>query len=130
MTSVTPLPQHKGDGEYLPVRRARVEHTDLFDVKREELDLIEAGLNSTPTTLSFATFSASIAISCLTAMVTIQEYKWPVMEYIFSGTWIPCLILALFLFGSWYRSRASQKDLICEIRRRMRNGNGHLSGEE
>ena len=130
MTPITPLPQQQGGGEYLPTRRARVESIDLFDVKKEELDLIEAGLSNTPTTLAFATFSASIAIACLIAMVTTEKYRWPMMESVFSGVGFTGLVLSAFLAILWYRGRSSQKKLISGIRMRMKNGNGHLSNRE
>ena len=124
----TPLPPQ--DSESLPTRRARVESIDLFEVKKEELDLMEAGLKSTPTILAFATFLASVAVACLIAMLTTKEYKWPVVESVFSGVGFSGLVLAVLLFILWYRNRSSENRLISTIRNRMKNGNGHLSDEE
>ena len=118
------------ESESLPTRRARVESIDLFEVKKEELDFLEAGLKSTPTMLAFATFLGSIAVACLIAMLTTKEYKWPVVESVFSGVGFSGLVLAFLLFILWYRSRSSENSLISTIRDRMKNGNGDSSDKE
>ena len=125
--SKPPPPQ---DNESLPTRRARVESIDLFEVKKEELDLIEAGLKSTPTILAFAMFSASVAVAFLIAILTTKEYRWSITESVFSGIVFSGVVLAVFLFIFWKSNRSSENRLITTIRDRMKNGNGHSSDEE
>ena len=124
----TPPPPQ--DSESLPTRRARVESIDLFEVKKEELDLIEAGLKSTPTILAFAMFSASVAVAFLIAILTTKEYKWSIIESVFSGIVFSGVVLSILLFIFWKRNRSSENSLITTIRDRMKNGNGHSSDEE
>ena len=80
--------------------------------------------------LAFATFSASVAVACLIAMLTTKEYKWPVVESVFSGVGFSSLVLAVLLFIFWYRNRSYENRLISTIRDRMKNGTGDSSDEE
>lgn len=123
MSPITPLPQDGEDGEYLPIKRGKHGPLGLFDVSKVELDLIEAGLDDTPIKLAFATFSLSLSVTCFTT----EKHKWEMLSALLPGGGAAFLLLAVFLFISWYRSRSSQKSLIGDIRDRMQNGNGNGS---
>ena len=123
----TPLsPQ---DGESLPTRRARVESIDLFEVKREELDLIETGLQNTPINLAFASFLASTTLTCIATLFTSSVFKWEWANLLFILIAFFSFIFAFYFFILWRRNRSSDTRLISTIRDRMKNGNGDSSSD-
>ena len=96
----------------------RIKEFKVFEVKEEELTIIESKLKSAPTTLSFATLFVSVAITCLVTAATTTGYKSDGWETFFSGIGWSGLIFGIILFVLWFFNRSSGLKLIRDIKER------------
>lgn len=111
-------PQEKpGSGEKLVVRRGRVDSVDLFEVKENELELLEKG-SPANLQLNFSVFLLSIAFSAILTLAT-ATVKWPIMETVFVVVAVIGVLLGIYLLISWWKTRTSIADMITTIRNRI-----------
>ena len=104
------------------IRRGRVDSLNIYEVKEQELELLEKGAAGT-LQFNFAIFLFSIALTCITALAT-ADFKWDVVRSIFVFTTVVGLIVGSYLMLNWWRTRTSLKEVISIIRSRI---NGQAS---
>ena len=102
----------------LRVRRGRVDSVDLYEIKDNELDLLEKG-SPASLYLNFAVFLLSIAFSALAAISTATTFRHPLVETVFVVTMVVGLLLGALLLILWQRERRSVSEVIERIRRRI-----------
>ena len=112
-TSQEPLQGEKP----LVVRRGRVDSVDLYEVKENELELLEKGSPAT-LQLNFAIFLLSMAFSSIVALLT-TEVKWPIVKIFFVVITVVGILLGLYLLLSWWKTRTSIKEVIKKIKDRI-----------
>jgi hypothetical protein len=111
-------PQDKPEaGEKIVVRRGRVDSVDLYEVKENELEVLESG-SPASLQLNFSIFLFSIAFSAILTLTT-ATVKWPIMETIFLVVAVIGILLGSYLFISWWRARTSIAKIISTIRDRI-----------
>lgn len=108
------------DEKSIPVRRGRVDSVNLYEVKEEELELLEKGSPAT-LQLNFAIFLFSIAFACIIALAT-SNFKWQIVKSIFTFVSIIGILQGMYLIISWWRTRTSIAKVVSTIRDRI-NGN-------
>ena len=108
------------DEKSIPVRRGRVDSVNLYEVKEEELELLEKGSPAT-VQFNFAVALFSTAITCLLALLT-SNFKWQIAQ-------IACIIIiglgfvqGTYFMISWWRNRTPIANVVSTIRNRI-NGN-------
>lgn len=101
----------------LKVRRGRVDSVDLYEVKENELELLEKGSPAT-LQLNFAIFLISMAFTSIVALVT-TNFKWPLVETIFIFLSLIGIFMGGYLLISWWRTRTSITKMIKTIRGRI-----------
>ena len=104
-------------GEKLVVRRGRVDSVDLYEVKENELELLEKG-SPASLQLIFSVFLLSIAFSAILTLAT-AEVKWPIMETVFVVVAVIGILLGVYLFISWWKTRTKIASIIATIRDRI-----------
>lgn len=111
-------PQTKPEaGEKLVVRRGRVDSVDLYEVKENELELLENG-SPASLQLNFSIFLFSLAFSAILTLTT-ATVKWRIMETVFVVVAVIGILLGSYLFVSWWRTRTSIAKIISTIRNRI-----------
>lgn len=105
------------DEKQLVVRRGRVDSVDLYEVKENELELLEKGSPAT-LQLNFAIFLFSIAITAIVALAT-TTFKWPIVETIFTFVAVVGILMGGYLIISWWRTRSSILKVIETIKNRI-----------
>ena len=111
-------PQSSQDlGEKLVVRRGRVDSVDLYEVKENELELLEKG-SPAGLQLNFSVFLLSIAFSAILTLAT-ATVKWPIMETVFVVVAVIGIFLGLYLLISWWKTRTSIASIIAVVRDRI-----------
>jgi len=108
--------QGLGDKQ-LVVRRGRVDSVDLYEIKDNELDLLEKG-SPANLQLNFAIFLTSLAFSSILALCT-STFKFPIMETVFVVIAVVGVLLGGYLLFSWWRTRTSITKLIQIIKNRI-----------
>lgn len=105
------------DGTSVKIRRGRVSSVDIFEIKDNELDILEKG-SPADLQLNFAIFLFSIAASggCSLATATFTN---KLVEQVFLIVTIVGFILSAYLFVAWLRNRTSLKTLCARIRGRL-----------
>ena len=93
------------DEKHPIINRGRVEFLNLYEVKENELELLEKGSDAN-LQLSFAIFLFSTALTCAAALAT-SSFKWKIAESIFTFIIVVGLLLGTYLVISWWRSRKS-----------------------
>ncbi len=101
----------------LQVRRGRVDSVNLYEVKEDELEILENG-ESTGIYFNFSIFLLSMAISCITALAT-ATFSSPRIENAFLFVSIIGLIVGIFLLILWWKGRKSIKLIIVKIKNRI-----------
>lgn len=97
--------------------RGRVDSVRLYEVKENELDILENG-EPTGLYLNFAIFLFSLASSGILALCT-ATFKSYLIENTFLFVSIIGLLGGLFLSILWYRGRKSIKSIISTIKDRI-----------
>lgn len=116
--SVNTTPKETSGEKPLRVRRGRVDSVDLYEIKDNELDLLEKGAPIN-IYLNFSIFLISIAFTALAALWTAEKFKYPIAETFFVVTIIVGLLMGGFLLILWYRGRSSVSEVIKGIRNRI-----------
>lgn len=111
------MPSDDLESTPLPVRRARVQSVDLYEVKDSELDILEKG---TPADLqlNFAVFLLSIAASAVMALAT-ATFKYHAVQTAFVVVATVGVLMGIYLLIAWSRNRSSSRDVCIAIRLRM-----------
>lgn len=105
------------DETHLVVRRGRVDSVDLYEVKENELELLENGAPAT-LQLNFAIFLYSIALTAIIALAT-TNFKWAIVETIFTFISVIGILMGSYLMISWWRTRTSIAEIIRKIKNRI-----------
>ena len=113
-------PSRPNNEKSIPVRRGRVGSVNLYEVKEEELDLLEKG-SPAPLQLNFAIFLFSIAFTCAIALAT-STFKSKIVETIFIVVSVIGILQGALLIIIWWRTKTSIAKVVATIRSRI-NGN-------
>lgn len=110
------------------IRRGRVDSVDLYEVKENELEMLENG-EPTGIYLNFSIFLLSVAISCILGLCT-ATFKSPLIENAFLFVSIIGIIGGVFLGILWWKGRKSIKLIIKKIKNRIPIEPDSFHGEE
>lgn len=102
----------------LRVRRGRVDSVDLYEIKDNELDLLERG-SPVGLYLNFAIFLLSIAFSALAVLCTTTTFRYEIAEMVFIVVMVVGFMLGTLLLILWYRGRKDVSEVIDTIRSRI-----------
>ncbi len=111
-------PRYTSGEKPLRVRRGRVESVDLYEIKDNELDLLEKG-SPAGLYLNFAIFLFSIAFSSLAALCTTTTFKYSLAETAFVVVAVVGFLGGAFLLILWNRERQDRTAVIDKIRNRI-----------
>jgi uncharacterized membrane protein YqjE len=100
------------------VRRGRVGSVEIYEVKENELDILEKG-SPAGLYLNFAIFLLSIAFSALVALFTTATLKYAFVQTVFIVVVVVGFLGGIFLLFLWRRERKDVKDIIKIIRDRI-----------
>ena len=103
--------------ERLLIKRGRIDTLNIYEVKESELELLEKGSAGT-LQFNFAIFLFSIALTCIAALAT-ADFKWDLAKTIFTFITVIGPLFGSYLMLSWWRTRASLKEVVLVIRRRI-----------
>jgi hypothetical protein len=101
----------------LKVRRGRVDSVDLYEIKENELDILEKG-ESSSIYLNFSIFLLSISATGIVALCT-ATFKNDLTKYSFLFVSILGIIIGLLLLALWYKERKSIITIVKRIRERI-----------
>ena len=101
------------------VRRGRVDSVNLYEVKENELAVLENG-EETVIQLNFAIFLLSIAFSGILTLCS-ATFKTKILENTFLFSTIIGALLGIYLLIMWWRGRKSIKKVIATIKNRIEN---------
>ena len=101
----------------LRVRRGRVDSVNLYEVKENELDLLENG-SPGGIYLNFAIFLLSIVFAAVVSICT-STFKSPKIEMIFMIVSVVGLLGGVFLLLLWWQTHRSLSDVVRRIRDRI-----------
>lgn len=111
-------PQSSSDlGEKLIVRRGRVDSVDLYEVKENELELLEKG-SPANLQLNFAIFLLSLAFSGVLTLTT-ATVKAPILETVYIVVSVVGFFLGLYLLLIWWKTQTSIRKIVATIRARI-----------
>jgi hypothetical protein len=99
------------------VRRGRVDSVNLYEVKENELEVLENG-EETVIQLNFAIFLLSIAFSGVLTLCS-ATFKSKLLESTFLFSTIIGTVLGIYLLIMWWRGRKSIKKVIAIIKKRI-----------
>lgn len=103
--------------QQLKVRRGRVESVDLYEIKENELDLLEKGSPS-GLYLNFSIFLLSLAFGAITTLST-AKFGNPRVETLYIVLAVVGTLGGLFLLLLWWRTRESIRQVVKDIRGRI-----------
>lgn len=109
--------------EKIDVRRGRVGSVDLYEVKENELDILESG-SPASIYLNFAIFLLSSSITCI-ASLCFTAYVNNIIQITFICFSIIGVLGGILLLILWWNSKESIKQTIKVIRNRL----PHLKGD-
>jgi len=101
----------------LRVRRGRVDSVSLYEVKENELELLENG-EPTSLQLNFAIFLLSLSFSGILTLCT-ATFSIPILQTTFLFVTIIGVILGAYLLLMWWKGRKSIKTIIQVIKNRI-----------
>ncbi|HVI57736.1 MAG TPA: hypothetical protein VM619_02530 [Luteimonas sp.] len=111
-------PQTNPDlGEKLVVRRGRVDCVDLYEVKENELELLEKG-SPANLQLNFAIFLISIAFSSVLTLTT-ATVNYPVLQTVYIVVGVVGFLLGAYLLLIWWKTQTSIRKIVATIRARI-----------
>ena len=114
-----PPPSPSNDNQTVTVRRARVGSIDIYEVKDNELDILEKG-GPMETQFNFAVFLFSLAFSSTISLFT-ATFKSEIIQDIFGFVAVVGFLGSVYLFIQWYQDKKPIKSVIKDIRDRMPN---------
>ncbi len=101
----------------LRVRRGRVDSVDLYEIKENELDLLESG-SPAGIYLNFSIFLLSVAFTTIVSLCT-STFKNPKIEMAFMIISVVGLLGGVLLLLLWWRTHRSVAEVIKRIRSRI-----------
>jgi hypothetical protein len=104
-------------GEKLLVRRGRVDSVDLYEVKENELELLEKG-SPANLQLNFSVFLLSLAFSGVLTLTT-ATVKFPILETVYIVISVVGFLLGSYLLLIWWKTQTSIKKIVATIRARI-----------
>lgn len=110
-------PQSQELGEKLIVRRGRVDSVDLYEVKENELELLEKG-SPANLQLNFSIFLLSIAFSAVLTLTT-ATVKTPIWGTVYVVVAVVGFLLGIYLLLIWWKTYTSIKKIVGVIRARI-----------
>ncbi len=105
------------DKQQIRVRRGRVESVDLFEIKENELELLEKGAPS-GLLLNFSVFLLSLAFGAITTLST-ATFANSSIQTLFVVVSVVSVLGGFFLLMFWWRTRESITQVIRHIRGRI-----------
>ncbi len=99
------------------IRIGRVDSIDLYEVKENELEILEKG-SPANLQLNFAIFLLSLAFSCIVALCT-ATFTYDIVEIIFVFVVVVGIVMGAYLLLSWHRARKSISQIVKNIRDRI-----------
>jgi uncharacterized membrane protein len=115
---VNTAPKDYTDEKPLRIRRGRVDSVDLYEIKENELDLLEKG-SPAGLYLNFAIFLLTIAFSSLSVLCTVTTFINDLMQTVFVVVTVVGFLLGVLLLILWYRGREDVIKVIKNIRNRI-----------
>ncbi len=112
----------------LKVRRGRVDSVDLYEIKENELDLLESG-SPGGIYLNFSIFLLSVAFTTIVSLCT-STFKSPKIEMVFMIISVVGLLAGVLLLLLWWRTHRSVAEVIKRIRSRIPPDQGVVGGPE
>lgn len=111
-------------GENIPVRRGKVSSVIIYEVREDELRLIEQG-GAAADKLNFA---IGLISSAVTALITVlsTDIKSEYTKFFFVALILIGFILGIYFWVSWNRNKKSVPEVVSEIRKRL---NGSIEQE-
>ncbi|MCX7637780.1 MAG: hypothetical protein N2044_08055 [Cyclobacteriaceae bacterium] len=101
------------------IKRGRVDSLSIFEIREDELNTIEKG-STTSLYLNFSIFLLSVAVSFLIALLT-SDFKDKILTFtIFCVVTTVGFIIGLVLLIMWLRQKDDFKEVIENIRQRMK----------
>lgn len=116
--SMSPGPAHHLDEETIRARRGRVDSVDIFEVKENELDVLERG-GTADLYLNYAIFLLSLAFSAVIALAT-STFKSELVETLVKIVMVVGFIAGPFLIVLWFRDRETVRQVVSRVRARIR----------
>ena len=104
-------------GEKLVVRRGRVDSVDLFEIKENELDLLEQGSPAT-LQLNFAIFLLSIAFSAIVTLTT-GDLPTGTVKTVYVIVSVIGILFGAYLLIMWWKTKCSIDEIVLKIRKRI-----------
>lgn len=111
------MEKNTNSGKSLRVRRGRVDSVNLYEVKENELEILENG-EPTSLQLNFAIFLLSLAFSGILTLCTATFVK-PILQNTFLFVSIIGTLLGFYLLLMWWNGRKSIKSVIQTIKDRI-----------
>ena len=112
---MTPPPSN--DNQTVSVRRAHVGSIDIYEVKDNELDILEKG-GPMETQFNFAVLLISLAFSSAISLFT-ATFKSEIVQNTFVVVAVVGFLGSVYLFIQWYQGKKPIKGVIKDIRDRM-----------
>ena len=108
----------------ISVKRGKLDSVTVYEVREDELNTIEKG-RSASLQLSFAITLFVITFSCGMSLLTTKEFRFEITQSIVISIGLTCLILSVYFFLLWRKTKQSVDETIEKIRQRL-NGNALL----
>jgi hypothetical protein len=110
-------PETATESTPLKVRRGRVASVDLYEVKDNELDLLEKG-SPASIQLNFAIFLLSIAFGSIASLCT-ATFQSETARLIFIFIAVIGVLMGVYLLIIWWKTKKSISDVVNDIKSRM-----------
>ena len=111
-------PKESTGQKSLRIRLGRVDSVDLYEIKDNELDLLEKG-SPAGLYLNFAVFLLSIAFTALATLCTTTSFKSAILQTVFVVVVVVGFLVGFLLLILWRRGRKDIAKVIREIRNRI-----------
>lgn len=99
------------------IRHGRVDCVNIYEVKDNELDLLEKG-SPADNQLNFAIFFFSISLTCIGSLLT-AKFDSGIAQNVFIFISVIGILGGLYLIVSWWRARTSISRIVRTIRSRI-----------
>jgi hypothetical protein len=110
-------PKQSNTDKPLEIKRGRVDSVSLYEVKENELDILENG-EPTGIYLNFSIFLLSLAFSGILTLCT-ATFNNDLVKNSFLFVSIIGIIIGILLLILWWKGRKSVKNIIQKIRGRI-----------
>jgi len=103
--------------QQITIRRGRVESVDLYEIKENELELLEKGAPSS-LFLNFSIFLLSLAFASITTLST-ATFATPSIQTLFIVVAVIGVLVGGFLLILWWKTKESISQVIQQIKNRI-----------